>query len=147
MSLHKEISFEDEVCEYLGSNGWLYEPKAAERYDRARALFTPDLIAWVQATQPQALETLTKNHGTDTQNLLLERIRKQLDTQGILDVLRYGVETYGLRQPISLAQFKPAFGMNTDLTAKYDANRLRVVRQVHYSKSNENSIDLVLFLF
>jgi type I restriction enzyme R subunit len=146
MSLHKEISFEDEVCEYLGGNQWLYEPKAAEHYDRARALYTPDLIAWVQTSQPQAWETLTKNHGADAQNMLLDRTRKQLDAQGTLDVLRYGVETVGLKRPIELAQFKPAFDMNEELTAKYNANRLRVVRQVRYSTSNENSIDLVLFL-
>ena len=24
MSLHKEISFEDEICGYLAANGWLY---------------------------------------------------------------------------------------------------------------------------
>ena len=32
------------------------------------------------------------------------------------------------------------------LQARYAANRLRVVRQVHYSVHHENSIDLVLFL-
>jgi type I restriction enzyme R subunit len=37
-------------------------------------------------------------------------------------------------------------GMNADLQAKYAANRLRVVRQVHYSVHHENSIDLVLFV-
>ena len=63
MSLHKEISFEDEVCDSLAASGWLYEAGAAARYDRARALFAPDLIAWIEATQPKAWETLTKNHG------------------------------------------------------------------------------------
>ena len=38
-----------------------------------------------------------------------------------------------------MAQFKPASGMNPALTAKYEANRLRVVRQVRYSLGNENS--------
>lgn len=36
--------------------------------------------------------------------------------------------------------------MNADIIARYYANRLRLVRQVHYSHSNENSTDLVLFL-
>ena len=52
----------------------------------------------------------------------------------------------GLRQPVALAQFKPALAMNTDTVARYAANRLRVVRQVRYSLHNENAIDLVLFL-
>jgi type I restriction enzyme R subunit len=36
--------------------------------------------------------------------------------------------------------------MNPELQAQYAANRLRVVRQVHYSLHNQNAIDLVLFL-
>ena len=37
MSLHKEISFETEICEHLGANGWLYAHGDATGYDRARA--------------------------------------------------------------------------------------------------------------
>jgi hypothetical protein len=38
MSLHKEISFENEICGHLGAAGWLYKDGAAARYDRGRAL-------------------------------------------------------------------------------------------------------------
>ena len=146
MSLHKEISFEDEICGYLAANGWLYVEGDAALYDRARALFPSDLIAWVQATQPKAWDTLVKNHGTGAQAMLLDRIRKQLDDRGTLDVLRHGVDLIGLRHPIVLAQFKPAMAMNPDIMARYAANRLRIVRQVRYSLALENCIDLVLFL-
>ena len=54
MSLHKEISFEHEICQHLAANGWLYAEGDAAGYDRARALFSADVLAWVQATQPQA---------------------------------------------------------------------------------------------
>jgi hypothetical protein len=74
------------------------------------------------------------------------RARDQLDQRGTLDVLRHGVELLGLKQPLKLAQFKPALAINPDILARYAANRLRVVRQVRYSLHNENSIDLVLFL-
>src|SRR5262249_10844176 len=145
MTLHKEISFEDEICGYLVANGWLYVEGDAALYDRTRALFPSDLATWVQATQAKAWETLVKNHGTGAQAMLLDRIRKQLDDRGTLDVLRHGVELIGLRHPIALAQFKPAMSMNPDIMARYAANRLRIVRQVRYSSANENCIDLVLF--
>ena len=58
MSLHKEISFEDEICEHLAAHGWLYAEGDAANYDRARALFPADVLAWVQATQPKAWEAL-----------------------------------------------------------------------------------------
>ena len=55
MSIHKEIAFEDEICEYLGLHGGLYVEGDASRYDRARALFPEDVLAWVQTTQPVAV--------------------------------------------------------------------------------------------
>jgi type I restriction enzyme R subunit len=73
MSLHKEISFEDEICDHLAERGWLYSESDAARYDRARALFPSDLVAWLQATQPTAWQTLTKNHGASAEPILLER--------------------------------------------------------------------------
>jgi type I restriction enzyme R subunit len=146
MSLHKEISFETEICEHLAKHGWLHAEGDAVGYDRARALFPPDVLAWVQATQPQAWETLTKNHGAQAGDVLLTRLRDQLEQRGTLDVLRHGIELLGLRQPLKLAEFKPALGINADILARYAANRLRVVRQVRYSLHNENCLDLVLFL-
>ena len=146
MSLHKEIEFENDICAHLAAHDWLYAENDHPGYDRARALFPADVLAWVQTTQPQAWETLTKNNGTAAEAVLLDRIRKQLDDRGTLDVLRHGVELLGLRQPLTLAQFKPALAMNPELQARYAANRLRVVRQVRYSLHNENAIDLVLFL-
>jgi type I restriction enzyme R subunit len=145
-NLHKEIEFENDICAHLAAHDWLHAENDHTGYDRARALFPADVLAWVQATQPHAWETLTKNNGAAAEAVLLDRIRKQLDDRGTLDVLRHGVELLGLRQPLSLAQFKPALAMNPDLQARYAANRLRVVRQVRYSLHNENAIDLVLFL-
>ena len=102
------------------------------------------MLAWVQATQPQAWDALTKSHGAVAETVLLDRVRKQLDDRGTLEVLRFGVELLGLRQPLKLAQFKPALAMNPELQARYAANRLRVVRQVR--TGHDDIIDLVLFL-
>ncbi len=133
MSLHKEISFELEICQHLASHGWLYAEGDAAGYDRTRALFPADVLAWVQATQPKAWETLVKNHGAKAADTLLTRLRDQIDQRGTLDVLRHGVELLGLKTPLTLAQFKPSLAINPDILARYAANRLRVVRQVHYS--------------
>ncbi len=146
MSLHKEISFENEICQHLSQHGWLYADGDAAHYDRARALFPADVLAWVQATQPKAWDTLVKNHGSKADETLLMRLRDQLNQRGTLDVLRHGIELLGLKAPLSLAQFKPALAINPDILARYGANRLRVVRQVRYSLHCENSLDLVLFL-
>src|SRR5471032_1994505 len=126
MSVHKEIRFETEICQHLAAHGWLYAEGDAAGYDRARALFPADVMAWVQATQPKAWESLTKNHGAQAGQTLLTRVRDQIAQRGTLDVLRQGVELLGLRGKLKLAEFKPALGINPDILARYAANRLRV---------------------
>ncbi len=146
MSLYKEVNLETEICEHLSANGWLYDQEDAQQYDRARSLFPINVLAWVQSTQAQAWQALTKSHGDKASETLLNRLREQLDQRGTLDVLRHGIELLGLKQPLLMAQFKPALAINPDIIARYQANRLRVVRQVKYSLHNENCIDLVLFI-
>ena len=144
--LHEEHTFEDEICAALAPRGWLYRLGDAESYDRPRALFSADLLAWIRETQPKTWEALTRTHGAAAESVLLDRLRKSLDDRGTLDVLRNGLDTIGVRGTIAVAQFRPATGLNPDLLARYAANRLRVVRQVRYSVANQNAIDLVLFL-
>ena len=146
MGLHHEIQFENDICAHLSVHGWLYAEGDAAGYDRARALYPADIVAWVQTSQPKAWEALSKTHGGAAESVLLDRLRKHMDDRGTLNALRHGIEMQGLRQPLPLAQFKPALAMNEDIVARYEANRLRVVRQVKYSLHNENCIDLVLFL-
>lgn len=146
MSLHQEIHFETEICEHLAANGWLYSQGDASGYDRARALFPADVLAWVQATQPKAWAALEKNHGAEAGEVLLVRLRDAINQRGTLAVLRHGIDLLGLRQTLALAQFKPALAMNPDILARYQANRLRVVRQLRYSQHNENALDLGLFI-
>jgi type I restriction enzyme, R subunit len=146
IDLHKEINLENEICEYLSGNGWLYSPGGAAEYDRARAVFPPDVIAWLEETQSEAWKVLNKNHGPQAAEVVVGRLRDALNQRGTLNVLRHGVELLGLRQPLAMAQFKPALAMNPEILLKYGANQLRVVRQVRYSLHNENTIDLVLFL-
>ena len=147
MSLHKEVNFEREICDYLQANGWLHTEGDAAGYDRTNGLYRPDLLTWVEATQPDNWERLVRTHGPQLGERLADRVRKSLDERGTLDVLRRGVEMLGLKEPLSLAQFKPALAMNGLIQKNYAANRLRVVRQVKHSPNKPNDcLDLVLFL-
>ena len=146
-NLHQEHHFESAICSHLGQNGWLYAEGDAGLFDRGTALFLPDLLAWMEATQPESLQGLNKTHGAALPQVLAERVRKNLNERGTLDVLRRGVEMVGLREPLMLAQFKPALAINPAIQTRYTANRLRVVRQVHHSPNNpQDAVDLVLFV-
>lgn len=146
-NLHQEHHFETEICAHLAANGWLYSGGDAARFDRPSGLFLPDLLAWIEATQPDSWQRLVKTHGAALPQVLADRIRKNMNERGTLDVLRRGVEMLGLPAPLELAQFKPALAINPAIQAKYAANRLRVVRQVCHSPNNpKDELDLVLFL-
>jgi type I restriction enzyme R subunit len=146
MSLHKEIHFEVEIAEHLGQHGWVYEEGVSAQYDRVRALFPEDVVAWVQESQPEAWQALAKGHGLAADTRLLDQLRQNLDSRGTLDVLRNGIELFPVKSKIALAQFRPASGINPAIMTRYAANRLRVVRQVRYSEGSENCLDLVFFL-
>ena len=147
MNLHREHHFEREICAQLAARGWLHAEGDAANFDRASALYLPDLLAWIETTQPDNWQRLLKTHGAQMGERVAERVRKNLDERGTLDVLRRGVEMLGLKEPLSLVQFKPALAMNPVMQQHYEANRLRVVRQVRHSPNNpQDALDLVLFV-
>lgn len=147
MNLHQEHHFETEICAHLAAHDWLYAEGDAEHYDRTHGLYLPDLLAWIETTQPDSWQRLTRTHGAAVGERIAERVRKNLNERGTLEVLRRGVEMLGLKEPLSLVQFKPALAINPLILQHYAANRLRVVRQVRHSPNNVNdALDLVLFV-
>lgn len=146
MPIHNEVEFENDICSHLESQGWFVSQNDSG-YDRERALFPEDVFAWIKETQPKAWEKLANHHGANAEPEFLKRLAKVLDEEGTLGVLRNGFKAVGAGgAEFRMVQYRPAHGLNPDIEARYQANRLRVVRQVHYSTKNQNSIDLVLFL-
>ena len=137
-----EIDFEAYIEVHLLTSG--YHTCSSEAYDKDLCLIPDEVISFIQTTQPKAYAALEKQYGADTSGKLLDRIAKDITKYGTLHVLRKGVKDRG--QKFQLSYFKPASGMNPEHQALYQGNRFSVVRQLKYSKKNENSIDMGLFL-
>jgi type I restriction enzyme, R subunit len=157
MAQHNEVTFEEEICQALDAQGWIYEPhrKAGELYDAARALVPGDVFAWLADTQPEQLAKVLKPTDSPAEHevakrLLLDRLGKVLDKPaakeaGMLSVLRTGFKDVTAK--FEMCQFKPAMGLNPETLDRYEKVRLRVIRQVRYSTvDTKKSIDLVLFI-
>lgn len=142
-SIHQEINFEQDISDYLASNGWLYSPNDIG-YDRELALFPEDVIGWLQDTQPNEFAKLKAMHNGSTESTLLRRLAEVMDKDGSLSVLRHGFKSVNAK--FQMCQFQPPQKMNADILERYSKVRLRVMRQVHYCISNQNSIDLVFFV-
>ena len=144
--IHNEYEFEKDVCDYLTSQGWIYS-KDDEGYDVERALFPEDLLGFIEDTQSESWERLKSFHNGASQNTLLDRLVKVQDSEGTLHALRKGFKATGAgSNGFDVVQFAPPHGFNEEVKSRYSKNRLRVMRQVHYSTNNRNSIDLVLFV-
>jgi type I restriction enzyme R subunit len=144
--IHNEYQFEMDLCDYLASQGWLYS-KDDKGYDAERALFPEDLLRFIQDTQPKSWERLKSFHNGASQNTLLDRLVKVQDTEGMLHALRKGFKATGAgSNGFDLIQFAPSHSYNEEVKERYAKNRLRVMRQVHYSTNTRTSIDLVLFV-
>lgn len=140
--LHKEIVFEKEIVEHLAANGWLVGEASA--FDRERAIYPEDVVWWLRNANPQDWAKLAIKSDEDKEKALLARICSEMDKNGSLAVLRHGFKH--LNGKFQMCQFRPGSNLNRDVLDRYSSARCRVVRQVKYSLSNENSIDLVFFI-
>lgn len=143
-SLINEQALEELIEQHLLNHGG-YERGTNARWIRELALDRETLLDFIRATQPKEWERLLAIHGEDVERKFLLRLFKELDNRGMLDALRHGIVDYGVR--FQLAFFAPATGLNPETQELYEANKLTVMRQLHFSpKSDHDSVDLVLCL-
>lgn len=140
----KEITFESEIEYSLIDKGG-YIKGSPKDFNREFAIDTEQLFKFLKDSQPKEWDRLVAKHGAlGVENNFLKRLHKDLDTHGMLHVLRKGIVDAPAK--FSLCYFRPASSMNQTDARNYNNNILSVSRQVHYSLKNENSIDVVLFV-
>lgn len=141
--VYGERTFEDAVESALIANGW--EPGQPGNYDRELGLDTAELAVFLGRTQPKEWERLRGAYGDDPARPFARLVAKEIDAWGALDVLRTGVKDKGIR--FRLAYFRPAHTLAAGALDDYNANRLTVTRQLHYSAEEPTrSVDLAFFV-
>lgn len=143
MSITTENTFETALVQSLTEQGGYTEGDAPD-YSPELGMFKNEVIQFLQESQPKRWEKIAAIHGSDADNRVIQRLFKELDLRGSLDVLRNGFVDYGVR--FHIAFFQPASGLNPDAVELYNKNSLKVYRQVYYSTKNKNSVDLLLSL-
>jgi len=135
-----ENAFETAIEAQLLGDG--YQPVDGQGFDRERAIFPEEALAFIRTTQPQLWSKLEALHGEQTGARVLEALCKWLDSHGALATLRHGFKCYG--KTLRIAFFRAAHGLNPELEARYQANRVGLTRQLHFSPRSEQSLDVVL---
>lgn len=139
----KEKRFEQDIEEYLITEGG-YEKGDPHKFDRKLALDTETFFAFLKSSQPKQWERYEKIYGTDSEKQVVERFCREVKMVGLLQVLRQGFTDRGVK--FRAVFWKPETSINTTTQEQFASNRLHCTRQLHYSQSNENSIDIVLFV-
>jgi type I restriction enzyme R subunit len=133
--------FEIKMEAHLLAHGYTW--LANSNYDVTRAFFPQEVLDFIKETQSKEWEKLRKLLGPRLEIQILDDLTQWLDQHGCLATLRHGFKCYG--RMLRVAWFRPAHQLNPELTQHYNANRLGLTRQLHYSPRNtSNSADVVL---
>lgn len=142
--LHTEEAFEQHfVSQLVGQQSYL--ERQDSNYDKDLALDKDLLIEFIKKTQPETWHVLEGKLGSKAAEMLCKEVDRVLKKKDVLSVLKEGVQ-FTWSPSIKLCYFEPASNINPNLEKLFQANTLSVIRQVHYSTRNNNSIDVVLFL-
>src|SRR5690625_2434256 len=143
-TIHREVVLQDHLLACLVAEQG-YEARPAEAFDRELALDRELLLRFLQATQAEEWQKLEAGYGTSAEAEFFRQLEKALKERGTLGVLRHGLKLIpNIR--LALCFFQPASNLNPALTRLYEANILSVMKEVRYSRRNENALDLVLFV-
>ena len=130
------------ITNSLTNNGWL--PGDPQDYERAHCVDLSHLSDFLKATQPETAAALDLGADSITRRRFLDRLKREVTSRGIIDVLRKGVQH--VPSEITLFYGTPTPG-NTQAEERYRQNRFSVTRQLRYSANNQQlSLDIGLFV-
>jgi type I restriction enzyme R subunit len=126
-----------------------YRAGSPKDFDRAHALDVPQLLAFLQRTQPEAFEKLALGDFKDKTNInrlkFLARLSSEIGKRGVIDVLRKGIEHHPAGH-FDLFYGTPSEG-NAKAAALHAENRFSITRQLAYSMDEtRRALDLGLFI-
>jgi len=113
-------------------------------YDRDHAADLSKLLAFLNATQPNAVQVLGLAADGPKRTQFLHRLQGEIAKRGIIDVLRHGVKQGP--ESVDLFYGTPTPG-NLQAAECFAANIFSVTRQLRYSKDETQlALDLCLFI-
>lgn len=143
MPNYTEKDLESFIESYLlEHNGYI--KRVSQNYDKDLCFDKELLISFLESTQSKELDELKKRLGEGYKIEILKHIASKISKEGIVKALQKGIELRGIK--LSLAYRKPSNALNSTSIENYNKNTLSIIRQLYYSKENQNSIDMVIFL-
>ena len=141
--IHTEQTFEESIESNLLEHGG-YAKGGSNDFDVKLGLFPIYITNFLKQSQPKAWDKIANIHKDEVEQKVIQRLVKEIDLRGALDVLRKGFTDYGVK--FQMAYFKPESSLNPEADELYQTNHLSVTRQLYYERVGKNSLDMVLSL-
>lgn len=148
----KEMHVEEHITRYMTRNiapyFTEYVLKDNSVFDKDLCLIPEDVAGFIKDTQPEKYNALLAQFGSESEtdaklvSYAASSLSKYKDKT--LEYFRSKLKING--QHFDTIYFQPAHSKSPEHKEWYDKNRLTIIRQLKYSKKNENSIDIVLFI-
>ncbi len=137
-----ETPFKEDVGIYQTSKAAGYLRGKSTDFKTEFAIDEAKFWQFLESTQPIELAKLT--YKPDWKRQVLERLNRKLKKDGILAVLKKGLDVDNAH--FTLLYRLPYNDLNPDVTAKFETNIFSVTRQVYFSSVDHKSVDMVIFL-
>jgi len=137
-----EKRFEQDIETFLLSPQGGYVKIEKKSFDLDKCISMDTLCQFIETTQPKAWEKYQRYYGDTAQEKLYSRLEKCIREQGLIHVLRHGIEDLGVK--LKICYFKPETSLNDLDNEHYQANIVGCTRQFRYSPNHNNTIDIVL---
>jgi len=134
-----EKGFQKLIVGYLVNEHKFIETVSSD-FDKEFCLNTQNLKEFIKATQPDAYELIQRKGERE----FLVRLDKKIKELGVIEVLRKGVKYFD--KTIDLFYRKPASIYNEKHLSNFESNIFSVTEELKYSLTNENRLDLTVFL-
>ena len=127
-----------QFCGQDEEGNWVHN----RQHDVAKCIYMDVLCEFIEKTQPKEWAKYVKYYGANASEKLYHRLETTISNQGLLYVLRNGIEDMGCK--LKVCYFKPESENSSLAAERYEANILGCTRQFRYSIVNTNTIDMVL---
>ncbi len=141
--IHTEQTFEAAIEISLVNYGG-YVKGYSNDFDAQLGIFPNYAIQFLQSSQKKEWSKINSIHKTEVEQKVIQRLLKEIDLRGTLDVIRNGFTDYGVK--FKMAYFRPETSLNPEAEELYKTNHLSVTRQLFYERNGKNSLDMVLSL-
>lgn len=138
-----EKEYQHYIMDELVKHGYVIR-NAKTDYDRSFAMDRGMLFKFLQNTQPEAMDALTKIYKDKTEDTVISFLNAEMTKErgSLLNVLKNGIEISN--QKLNLLYRKPATTFNKEANRLYNENIFSVMEEVVIS--DKERIDLVIFV-